>query len=182
MCQSCPTLCDPVNCGLPGSSIHGTLQARILECIAISFSRGSSPSRDQNQVSRIAGRCFNLWATREAHIIHVKNIIWYLSFSVWFTSLSIIISRSKQKGWKSSLCFQLFRWMYGKCHCGDSSAKLRRNVSDKPATLKEHEFIVHFWNFKVKVGESKKVIVIGKKLNLCLSYWLFWTKMFKLFF
>ena len=115
-------------------------------------------------------------------IPHISDIIWYLSFSVWFTSLSIIISRSKQKGWKSSLCFQLFRWMYGKCHCGDSSAKLRRNVSDKPATLKEHEFIVHFWNFKVKVGESKKVIVIGKKLNLCLSYWLFWTKMFKLFF
>ena len=53
--------------------------------------------------------------------------------------------------------------MYGKCHCGDSSAKLRRNVSDKPAILKEHEFIVHFWNFKVKAGESKKVIVKGKK-------------------
>ena len=51
-----------MDCNLPGSSIHGTLQARILECIAISFSRGSSPSRDQNQVSRIAGRCFNLWA------------------------------------------------------------------------------------------------------------------------
>ena len=40
--QSCPTLCDPMDCSLPGSSIHGILQARILEWVAISFSRGSS--------------------------------------------------------------------------------------------------------------------------------------------
>ena len=40
--QSCPTLCDPVDCNLPGSSVHGILQARILEWVAISFSRGSS--------------------------------------------------------------------------------------------------------------------------------------------
>ena len=54
----------------PGSSIHGILQARILEWVAISFSRGSSRPRDRTQVSCIAGRCFNLWATREA--------TWYL--------------------------------------------------------------------------------------------------------
>ena len=59
--QSCPTLCDPVDCSLPGSSVHGILQARILEWVAISFSRGSSQPRDQSQVSRIAGRCFTLW-------------------------------------------------------------------------------------------------------------------------
>ena len=40
--QSCLTLCDPVDCSPPGSSIHGILQARILEWVAISFSRGSS--------------------------------------------------------------------------------------------------------------------------------------------
>ena len=40
--QSCPTLCDPVDCSLPGSSLHGFLQAKILEWVAISFSRGSS--------------------------------------------------------------------------------------------------------------------------------------------
>ena len=49
-----------------GFSVHGILQARILEWVAISFSRRSSLSRDQTQVSRIAGRCFNLWAPREA--------------------------------------------------------------------------------------------------------------------
>ena len=62
--QSCLTLCDPVDCSPPGSSIHEILQARILEWVAISFSRGSSQPRDRTQVFRIAGRRFNLWATR----------------------------------------------------------------------------------------------------------------------
>ena len=58
--QLCPTLCDPVDYSPPGSSVHGILQARILEWVAISFSRGSSQLRDRTQVSRIAGRRFNL--------------------------------------------------------------------------------------------------------------------------
>ena len=58
--QSCPTLCHPVDCSPPGSPIHGILQARILEWVAISFSRGSSRPRDRTQVSCIAGRHFNL--------------------------------------------------------------------------------------------------------------------------
>ena len=45
--QLCPTLCDPMDCSLPGSSVHGIFQARILEWVAISFSRGSSQPRDQ---------------------------------------------------------------------------------------------------------------------------------------
>ena len=49
--QSCPTLCDPVDGHLPGSSVHGILRARILEWVAISYSRGSSWPRDQTRVS-----------------------------------------------------------------------------------------------------------------------------------
>ena len=64
--QSCPTLCDPMDCSLPGFSIHGILQARTLEWVAISFSRASSRPRDRTRVSLIGGRRFNLWATREA--------------------------------------------------------------------------------------------------------------------
>ena len=52
--QSCPTLCDPTDCSPPGSSVHGIPQARILEQVAIPFSRGSSQPRDQTQVSSIA--------------------------------------------------------------------------------------------------------------------------------
>ena len=58
--QSCPTLCDPVDCNQLGSFVHGILQARILEWIATSFSRGSSRPRDRTQVSCIGGRRFNL--------------------------------------------------------------------------------------------------------------------------
>ena len=64
--QLCPTLCNPVDCNLPSFSIFGILQAKILEWVSISFSRGSSRPRDRARVSCIGGRCFNLWATREA--------------------------------------------------------------------------------------------------------------------
>ena len=63
--QSCLTLCDPMDCSLPGSSVHGIFQAIVLEWIVISFSRGSSRPRDQTWVSRILDRCFTVWATRE---------------------------------------------------------------------------------------------------------------------
>ena len=61
--QSCPTLCKPMNCSPPGSSVHGILQARILEWDAFSFSKGSSWPRDLTQVSCTAGRFFIVWAT-----------------------------------------------------------------------------------------------------------------------
>ena len=63
------TLWDPMDCSLPGSSLRGILQARVLEWVAISFSRGSSWPRDGTWVSRIPGRRFNLWATREAQLV-----------------------------------------------------------------------------------------------------------------
>ena len=52
--QSCVTLCDPLDCSPPGSSVHGILQARILEWVPISFSRGSSRPRNRTLVSCIA--------------------------------------------------------------------------------------------------------------------------------
>ena len=58
--QSCLTLCDPIN-----STVHGILQVRILEWVALPFPRGSSQSRDQTQVSCIAGRFFTSWATEK---------------------------------------------------------------------------------------------------------------------
>ena len=58
--QLCLTLCNPMDCSLPGSPLHGILQARVLEWIAISFSRGSSQLRDRTGVSYIPGTQFNL--------------------------------------------------------------------------------------------------------------------------
>ena len=52
--QSCPTLCNPMDYSLPGSSVHGILQARILEWVAISFSRGSSQHRNETCISNVS--------------------------------------------------------------------------------------------------------------------------------
>ena len=74
--QSCLTLCDPMDCSPPGSYVPGILQAKILEWVDIPFSRGSSPARDQTQVSCIAGWFLTVWATRETpHELtaHQKN-------------------------------------------------------------------------------------------------------------
>ena len=64
--QLCPILCDPMDCSPPGSSVHRILQARILEWVAISFSRGSCWPRNWTQASCIAGKWFfTSWATSE---------------------------------------------------------------------------------------------------------------------
>ena len=64
--QSYLTLCDPMDCSLPGSSVHGIVQARILEWVSMPSSRGSSQPRDRIQISLIEGGVFTVWATREA--------------------------------------------------------------------------------------------------------------------
>ena len=101
--QSCPTLCHPMD-----YTVHGILQARILERVAFPFSRGSSQPRDQTQVSRIAGRFFTSWATREAQISTVLcsnapnntttwcvlHLLLLLLFTRWVSDLANIISHS----------------------------------------------------------------------------------------
>ena len=71
--QSCPALCDPMDCNTPGSSVHGILQARILEWVAIPFPREFSQPRDQTPVYHNAGKFLMTWATREAEYRHTKT-------------------------------------------------------------------------------------------------------------
>ena len=71
--QSCLTCCDPMDCSPPASSVHGIIQARILERVAVSFSRRSSLPRDQTGVSCIAGTFFTIWATREPQICYIHK-------------------------------------------------------------------------------------------------------------
>ena len=70
--QSCLTLCDPMDCSPPGSSVHGILLARILEWVAVTI-LGSSRPRGQTRVFCFAGRFFTVWATREAQKAHLNN-------------------------------------------------------------------------------------------------------------
>ena len=79
--QLCLTLCDPMDCSPPGSSVHGILQARILEWIAISFSRGSSQLRDQTQVSCIGSRFFTIWVIQIVEFL--VPILWKMPLVIW---------------------------------------------------------------------------------------------------
>ena len=72
--QSFLILCNPMDYSLPGSSVHGILLARILEWVAIPFSRGSSQPRDQTWISCIEGRFFTIWATREGPFMNIKYL------------------------------------------------------------------------------------------------------------
>ena len=86
-------LCDPMD-----YTIHGILQARILEWVAFPFSRGSSQPRDRTQVSRVAGGFFTSWATREAAPIYIPtSSVEGFFFSTH--SLSFIIGRHFSDGY-----------------------------------------------------------------------------------
>ena len=84
------TLCDLTDCSPPGPSVHGILQARILEWVAIPFSKGHSWLRDRIQVSCTAGRLLTIWATREAtgglwtppHLVQLN----YLLLARWWAN------------------------------------------------------------------------------------------------
>ena len=91
--QLYPTLCNPIDCSLPGSSVHGILQARILEWVAIFFSKGSSWPRDWTWVSCIAGRFFTIWATCNYFACFLTY--WHCPISILlnYSLVSIIIVR-----------------------------------------------------------------------------------------
>ena len=81
-------LCDLMDYSPPGSCVHGFLQARTLEWVAISSARGSSQPRDRTQISRISGRLFTVWATMEAHwtareVPHLYLFDWALPDLWW---------------------------------------------------------------------------------------------------
>ena len=76
--QSCPALCNSMDCSTPGSSVHGILQARILEWVAMPSSSRSSQPRARTQVSRIAGGFFTVWATRKAPTYPREDFIFFL--------------------------------------------------------------------------------------------------------
>ena len=85
--QSRLTLCDPMDCSPPGSSVHGILLAGMLKWVAIPFSRGCSWPRDQTHVSCLAGEFFTVWATRKAMIL----VFLIFSFKTYFSLSSFTL-------------------------------------------------------------------------------------------
>ena len=150
--QSCLTLWAPMNCNLPGSSVHGIFQARIQEWVAISFSRGSSLSRDQTRVSRIVGRCFTIWATREGQIWRLSSnpegevvgrLLWGHSMISWsILPLFFVLISSHIFGFAGLPFQKLLHCMVCKlaishCICHHSNKKTYKveNVSNQPPDL-----------------------------------------------
>ena len=101
--QSCPTLCDPMDCSLPGSSVHGILQAGRLEWVAIPFSRGSSWHRSQTQVSRIAGRLLTVLSHQGSPHVEVSFLYAHFLESFYHKGIFNFVK-----------CFFCIYWDY--CH------------------------------------------------------------------
>ena len=112
-CISCLTLCDAMDCSPPGSSVLGILQTRILECIAISFSKGSFQPRDGTWVSCIAGRFFTIWATGKPYSVYwvwkcesVSHSVVSNSATPWTVAHQVSLSMefSRQEYWSELPC------------------------------------------------------------------------------
>ena len=85
--ESCLSICNPVDCSLPDSSVHGIFQAKTLEWVAISFSRGSSQARVRTFVSYFGKRTFNHWVTQE---VQLQARGWFISFYNWDHTIYIM--------------------------------------------------------------------------------------------
>ena len=88
--KSCPTLLQPLGYSLPGSSVHCVSQARILERVAVSFSRGSSPPRDGTHVSCIGRRILHHWATRGLWNLVLNSDFAIYSLNDWVIHLTCL--------------------------------------------------------------------------------------------
>ena len=97
-----------MDCSLPGSSVHGIFQARVLEWVAISFSRGPSWPRNWTWVSHIAGRRFTIWATREAH-----SFLWLNNIHIYMYHNFIHSSLGGHLGCFHVLAIVILRWILG---------------------------------------------------------------------
>ena len=164
--QSCPTLCDPMECSLPGFSVHGIFQARVLEWVAISFSRRSSWPRDWTQVSCIVSRRFTVWATREIHLCQSVLLIFSYKSCVVYGLTS-----------KSLLHFESIL-VYGVKKCSAAAAKLLQSclTSVRPHR-RQPTRLPHPWDSPGKntgVGchflfQSMKVKSESEVAQLCLT-------------
>ena len=111
----CLTLCNPMDCSVLGSSSHGILQARILERVAIPFSRGSPHPRDHPQASRIAGRFSVVWAMKEDFSFENSYNIDVGSLDV-FPEVSETVLISFFSFFSMLLCFSYFQLFYLPAH------------------------------------------------------------------
>ena len=122
--QLCVALCDHMDCSLPGSSVHWILQARILEWVAILFSRGSSQPRDQTHVSSIAADS----------LLYEIYIYIYIHFPIL---AAVIQFQASLSIWH----LDSYHWVFFHWSCTNSASQLALMVKDSPANagdIKRH--------------------------------------------
>ena len=135
--QLCPALWDPMDCSLPGSSILGIFQARILEWVAISFSRRSSQPRDWTQVSCTVGRCFTIWATSEVQIsmqISLSLLPTYLPCSL--QQMNIYFG-SEYLGYSNAQNWQLL--LLNNLYSSDGRQRISKYMLDSVSSMEKNE-------------------------------------------
>ena len=100
--QSCLTLCNPIDCSLTGSSFHRIFQARILEWVAISISRGSSWPRNWTQISHPAGRLYHLShqgkPRKKIYVVHDHRTIKKWDYEI--KKIILFTTASKKNIWE----------------------------------------------------------------------------------
>ena len=148
--QSCPTLCDPMDCSPPGSSVHGIFQARLLEWVAISFSSRSSQPRDRTRVSHMAGRRFtNYILIREylptlkswGYFLHLQNILFLFSLTFKPTiQESLVLSLGRENPLEKEMATHSsnLAWKFPWTEAGEpytpqhGVARVRHDLTTKP--------------------------------------------------
>ena len=160
--QSCPTLCDPVDCA-PGSFIHGILQVRILEWVAITFSRESTQPRDRTLVSCTASKFFTVRATREANNTHKggsvikKKKICLTMQEMWVWSLGQENPLEEEMATHSNI-------LAGKSH-GQKGLAGYNTCGHKESDTTEHKVHIHYI---LKCLITCKLKMLG--FTVCIKY------------
>ena len=158
--QLCPTLCDPMDCSPPGSSIHGIIRARVLEWIVIPFSKASFWPRGRIWVSCITYGFFTIWATREIHICIFKTdgCLCVMVVRLFFVSLLVfceyknyygLVLSDEGFGWLQGLFLMLSFPLIFSCFLSPSSSVIlagHRVKLDRILCLLFLVFKVDAWN------------------------------------
>ena len=162
-----------MDCSLSGSSVHGIFQARVLEWIAISFSRGSSQPRNWTQVSCIAGRCFTVWATKEVSY-NCSEKIFAKTGNIFNSILTCLLDFSKYASCSNRLCKCILRSKGIKIksnmgsHCTEKG--LHTEKTDVPCMHPHHH--TENWTYLVESGiQSQGWVRQAKQRWECLELW-----------
>ena len=141
--QSCPTLGDPMDCNLSGSSVRGIFQAIALEWIAISFSSGSSQPSNWTQVSRFVDRRLTVWATREIHMVLCCPLPYAKPQSYSSTETRICLAT---RGF-----FGCIAWTK---HCSENSMEGRKEKKFILPSSVSHLMNLDYWTIKCPAFQS----------------------------